>query len=304
MMMNVQILPYGRNQTAAVKYADVNFMVRRVLQTMSYNLRLSTKICRKIKQQLEQELDEELPSTVEMKSVCDQFRCCKDCLVSYKVKDEVPHKCLHAKCKHCLEYIHIYDHQCFITSEEEKQFKRRLQDLRRKKKKNEQLLGMVVEGLPDDHTQSVIDDLIVERKKKLKDSKEINSGVPMVEIKAQRNEERVNDLRVEVMEQMMDEGVSFDYMTLDMVDKRMAKLQDKRPQTNESKKIFADGLVCADIECILDSTNTFIPILIFIHVDITRPFFTIGEPVVRISLSKRCYNGLKRRSLKTVVHLN
>ena len=43
--------------------------------------------------------------------------------------------------------------------------KRRLQDLRSKKKTKEQLLEMVVEGLPDDHTQSVIDDLIVKRKR-------------------------------------------------------------------------------------------------------------------------------------------
>ena len=140
--------------------------------------------------------------------------------------------------------------------------KRRLQDLRSKKKTKEQLLGMVVEGLPDGQTQSVIDDLIVKRKKKLKDLKEINSGVPMDEIKAQRNEQRLIDLRAEVMEQMMDEGVSLDDMTLDMVDERMAKLQDKQPQTSESKKIFAYRLVCAGIQCILDSTNTFIPILI------------------------------------------
>ena len=171
------------------------------------------KDLQKMKQQLEQELDEELPSIVEMKSVCDLFRCCKDCLVSYKVKEEVPHQCLHARCKHYLEYVHIYDHQCFITFEEEKRFKRRLQDLRRKKKKKEQLLGMVVEGLPEYHTQSVIDDLIAKRKKELKDLKEINSGVPMVEIKAQRNEEKLNDLRAEVMEQMMDEEVALDDRT-------------------------------------------------------------------------------------------
>ena len=70
----------------------------------------------KMKRKLEQDLEEELPSIVEMKSVCDEYRCCQDCLVSYKVNKEVPHKCLHAKCKHCLEYVHIYDHQCFITS--------------------------------------------------------------------------------------------------------------------------------------------------------------------------------------------
>ena len=95
----------------------------------------------KMKQKLEQDLEEELPSIVEMKSVCDQCRKCKDCLVSYKVKEDVPHKCLRAKCKHCLEFVHIYDHQCFITSEEEKQFKRTLQELRRQKKKKGTVVG-------------------------------------------------------------------------------------------------------------------------------------------------------------------
>lgn len=95
----------------------------------------------KMKQKLEQDLEEDLPSIVEMKSVCDQYRKCKDCLVSYKAKEEVPHKCLHAKCKHCLEFVHIYDHQCFITSEEEKQFKRTLQVLRGQKKKKRTVIG-------------------------------------------------------------------------------------------------------------------------------------------------------------------
>ena len=94
------------------------------------------------------------------------------------MKEDVPHKCLHAKCKHFLEFVHIYDHQCFITSEEEKQFKRTLQELSRQKKKKEQLLWMMVEGLPDDHTQKAIDDLIAKRQKKLKELNQINSGVP------------------------------------------------------------------------------------------------------------------------------
>ena len=206
----------------------------------------------KMKQKLEQDLEEELPSIVEMKSVCDQCRKCKDCLVSYKVKEDVPHKCLRAKCKHCLEFVHIYDHQCFITSEEEKQFKRTLQELRRQKKKKEQLLGMMVEGLPDDHTQKAIDDLITKRQKKLKELDQINSGVPMTEIKAQRYEERLNDLREKVMLKMMEEeGFELDDITIELLEDRMAKQQDKPQQTSESKKIFAGGLVCADIECIL-----------------------------------------------------
>lgn len=92
----------------------------------------------------------------------------------YKVKEEVPHKCLYAKCKHCPEFVHIYEHQCFITSQEEEHFKRTFQELGKRKKKQEQILGMVVEGLPDDLTQTMIDDLIAKRKKKLKELEEIN----------------------------------------------------------------------------------------------------------------------------------
>ena len=95
----------------------------------------------KMKRKLEQDLEEELPSIVEMKSVCDQYRKCKDCLVSYNVKEEVPHKCLHAKCKHRLEFVHIYDHKCFITSEEEKQLKRTLQELRKTEKEKGTVIG-------------------------------------------------------------------------------------------------------------------------------------------------------------------
>ena len=216
-----------------------------------------------MKRKLEQDLEEELLSIVEMKSVCDEYQRCQDYLVSYKVKEEFPHKCLHAQCKHCLEYVHIYDHQRFITSEKEKQFKRTLQGLRGQKKEKEQLLGMVVKGLPDDLTQTMIDDLIANRQKKLKELDQINRGVPMAEIKTQRYEEKLNDLREKVMLKMMEEeGFEPDDITLEMVEDRLHQEQNKPQQTSESKKIFADGLVCADIECILDSTNTFIPILI------------------------------------------
>ena len=77
---------------------------------------------KRAKNKWEKEYSEELPSIVEMKSVCDQFRKCKDCLVCYKVNEEFDHRSLHAKCKHCLEYVNIYEHKCFITSEEERCF--------------------------------------------------------------------------------------------------------------------------------------------------------------------------------------
>ena len=62
---------------------------------------------------------------------------------------------------------------------------------------------------------------------------------------------------------MGEEGFEIDDITLELVEDRMAKQQDKPQQTSESKTIFAGGLVCADIECIFDSTNTFIPIVVF-----------------------------------------
>ena len=200
----------------------------------------------KIKEQLEKDLDEPLPSIVEMKSVCDEYQRCQDCLVSYKVNKEFPHKCLHAQCKHCLEFVPIYDHQCYITSEEEKQFKRQLQQFRRRKNKTEAILGMVAEGLPDVSTQLVIDELVTKRKKKLKELDQINSGVPMAEIKAQAYEERLDDLREKVMLKMIeDKGLELDDITLEMVEQRLPRQTE---DTKESKKIFADGLVFADIE--------------------------------------------------------
>ena len=162
---------------------------------------------------------------------------------------------------------------------------------------------MMVEGLPDDHTQKAIDDLIA--KKKLKELDQINSGVPMTEIKAQRYEERLNDLHEKVMLKMMEEeGFELDDITLELVEDRMAKQQDKPQQTSESKKIFAGGLVCADIECIFDSTNTFIPILICYSRGYSKTIFIIGEPIVWISLFKRCCNRLKSRKQKRVVFRN
>ena len=169
---------------------------------------------------------------------------------------------MYVKCKHCLEYVNIYEHKCFITSEEEKEFKRELQDLRRKKKKKEQLLNMVDEGLLDDHTQSVIESMIAERKKKLEELRKINMGISMTHLKAQRNENSLNVLPEEVIDQLLDEGLTDDEITLKMVDERLTKLQNKEQKEEKESHISADDLIFADIECILDSSNTFIPILI------------------------------------------
>ena len=109
-----------------------------------------------------------------MKSVCDQLRKCEDCLVSYKVKEEFDHKSLRAKCKHCLEYVNIYEHKCFITWEEEKCFKRNLRQLRQEKQTMEKLAATVDGGhrLNDINLEAIIELTIEQRKKKVQELKD------------------------------------------------------------------------------------------------------------------------------------
>ena len=206
------------------------------------------KDMKKTRERLEQRLHERLTPILELKSTCRDFQRCPQCMVTYKVNQDFPHKCLHAQCKHCLEFVPIYQHKCYITSEEEQKFKRALQKLRSKKKKIETILETIVEGLPDQSTQDEIDALIAQRKKKLKDLDYINMGVPMVEI-------QLPDLQEKVIDELLDEEVSLEGITLDMVNERL-------PKEKLTKKIYADDLIFGDIECLIDSNKTFIPILI------------------------------------------
>ena len=52
-----------------------------------------------------------------MKSVCEMHRKCNICMVTYKVKEGVSHKCGHGQCTNCLNYVDLYSHQCFIVSD-------------------------------------------------------------------------------------------------------------------------------------------------------------------------------------------
>ena len=58
-----------------------------------------------------------IPRKEVMKSVCEMHRKCNTCLVSYKVKEEVTHKCGHGQCSSCLNYVELYNYQCFIMND-------------------------------------------------------------------------------------------------------------------------------------------------------------------------------------------
>lgn len=51
------------------------------------------------------------------KGVCELYCKCKTCLVSYKIKEGVKHKCGYGQCSNCLEYVDLYHHECYIVSE-------------------------------------------------------------------------------------------------------------------------------------------------------------------------------------------
>ena len=206
------------------------------------------KDLKKMRKGLETNLKEYLTPIMELKSTCRDFHRCPQCLATYKVNKDLPHKCLHAQCKHCLEYVDVYEHRCYITSEEDKAFKRTLKKLRNKKRKEEQLLRVHVQELSDQDTQDKMNELVAQRKKKLKDLELINNGVPMAAI-------TLKELQENVMDEMLEEGLGSEEITLEMVNERL-------PKDGTSKKTIAEDLIFADIECLIDSSNTFIPILI------------------------------------------
>lgn len=194
----------------------------------------------------EKEQDEEIEK--ELQSTCQQLQRCTDCMATYKLKKDLPHKCLYAYCKHCLEYVQIYDHRCFITSEHGKTFKKKLQILRKKKKKQTNLLNLYMEGLPDMDTQEQIDELITQRRRKVTRLEKLDKGIPHSEIELQERQEIA-------IAKLMKEGVSEEDITLDMINEHL-------PPPEPPMVLKTDHLIFADIECVLDDTNTFTPILI------------------------------------------
>ena len=81
----------------------------------------------------------------------------------------------------------------------------------------------------------------------------------MEEVKRRRNEEALNDLRERVMLQLVEEGMEINEITWDMTEERVNVTQE-----NQTQDVSDQGkeMVFGDVECILDRTNTFVPMLI------------------------------------------
>ena len=197
---------------------------------------------------LEQQLGERIPPLMDFKSTCRDFQRCEKCLVSYKVNHDFPHKCLHAQCKHCLEFVHIYEHKCFITSEQEKDLKRVIQKSKAEQRNREKLLEHFAVSCLELSTQNDVNHLISQRKKKLQDLRFINKSVP-------RSDTSTENVQEQIIAELFEEGFSAADITVEMVNGRL-------PEEAIPKTIDAENLIFADIECVIDESNTFTPILI------------------------------------------
>lgn len=209
---------------------------------------------KKAREEIEKKLGEEICPIHEVECVCHDFHRCQKCLVSYKVKEEFPHQCLHTQCKHCLEYVHIYEHKCFITSEEEKRLKRFIQkskaEERRKEKVIKQLAKRSVLSLDDENVDYFEDQI----KKRIEEFNHISNSVPKEEEeKEEEKEQKMEVLQEKIVSEMLKEGFSPSEITIQAVNERLP---------DEVKEINPSNLIFADVECLLDETNTFKPILI------------------------------------------
>ena len=84
-----------------------------------------TTMEREMRKQVEMENDIEIWPKETFKSVCEMYCKCKTCLVSFKNKEGVKHKCGQGQCPNCLEYVDLYRHHCHIVSECYRDNKRR-----------------------------------------------------------------------------------------------------------------------------------------------------------------------------------
>ena len=99
----------------------------------------------------------------------------------------------------------------------------------------------------------------------------------MEEVKRRRNEEVLSDLRERVMLKLVEEGMEIDEITWDMMEERVNATQENQTQdVSDQGKV----MVLADVECILNRSNTFVPMLICYAREDDDTIFTIGVQTV------------------------
>ena len=182
-----------------------------------------------------------IPRKEVMKSVCEMHRKCNTCLVSYKVKEEVTHKCGHGQCSNCLNYVELYNHQCFIMNDIYKANKRR--DHQQKAEKR---------------CLEAIKEMTTEDGKKVKDVATRPITVKENKVDLMKKYPPTQETIEAVKKQLKDLGID----VTDIPEDELQMFQFEHFYLTEGKKEKYKELVFADIECCIDDNRKFTPNLI------------------------------------------
>ena len=190
-----------------------------------------------------------IPPQKALKSVCEMHRKCNTCLVSYKVKEGMTHKCGHGQCSNCLNYVDLYNHQCFIMSDIYKANKR----YDNKQKVEEKILEAIKEMTTEDgeKVKDVAKNPITRKEQEEAYLKEHPPTQPVDEKSRQESIERVK-------KQLQDLGVD----VTEIPEDQLEEFQGDHYMLTEGKKDKHRELVFADIECSIDNNRQFTPNLI------------------------------------------
>ena len=196
-----------------------------------------------------------IPPQKPMKSVCEMHRKCHTCMVSYKVKQGMSHKCGHGQCANCLNYVDLYNHQCFIMSDIYKANKR--YDSRQK---------------AEERIREAIKEMTTEDGKKVKEAaknpitiKERLDAMARKKPPTQDEQIAYEQSRQETIEavkkQLKDLGVD----VTEIPEDHLQEFQWEHFSLTEGQKDKHKELVFADIECHIDDSRQFTPNLICVE---------------------------------------
>ena len=222
------------------------------------------------------EVSEEEPKEPEEGSTCEKLQRCTVCMATHKVIPGLPHRCYHAFCKHCLDYVNVNDHRCYITSEHEKSYKREMKKLMKIKRENK--------GQETPLEDILIDGLRKQRQRKLAMIEKLNQGIPQSEIDMEERREKA-------IAKLMKEGVSQDEITPEMI-------QTHLPPPEPPRTLEADRLILADIECVLDESNTFVPVLICYTIGLNEKVFHHWGPKCISEFLKKIHEHVNKTEKK------
>ncbi|CAH3187981.1 unnamed protein product [Porites lobata] len=193
-----------------------------------------------------------IPPQKPMKSVCEMHRKCHTCMVSYKVKQGMSHKCGHGQCANCLNYVDLYNHQCFIMSDIYKANKR----YDNKQKAEERI-------------REAIKEMTTEEGKKVKEAaknpitiKERLDAMARKKPPTQDEQIAYEQSRQETIEAVKKKLQDLGVDVTEIPEDHLQEFQWEHFSLTEGQKDKQKELVFADIECCIDDQRQFTPNLI------------------------------------------